>query len=257
VAVSNSGGLGALDSLARIHYRKSMLLELHDVSLGYGGRPVLEHVSFGIERGEFTALLGPNGAGKTTLFRGMLGLIPVLGGRIDYGFDRRVHPPGYVPQKETLDPIFPLTVLEVVLMGAYARLGPLHPVGRRQHRLAESCLEQVGLAALARDPFWALSGGQKQRVLIARALAAEPELLLLDEPTAGIDPGAEASIMNLIAALNRERNLTVALVSHHLRLVRSLVATVLWVEDGVVTKGPTAELLAPDRLERIFAAGGV
>jgi ABC-type Mn2+/Zn2+ transport system ATPase subunit len=234
-----------------------MLLELRDVSLGYGGRPVLEHVSFGIDHGEFTALLGPNGAGKTTLFRGMLGLIPVLAGRIEYGFDRRVQPPGYVPQKEKLDPIFPLTVLEVVLMGTYARLGPLRPVGRRQHRLAESCLDQVGLATLARDPFWALSGGQKQRVLIARALAASPELLLLDEPTAGIDPGAEASIMNLIAMLNREQNLTVALVSHHLRLVRSLVGTVLWVEDGVVTKGPTAELLAPERLERIFAAGGV
>ena len=107
------------------------LLGLQDVSLGYDGRAVVEHMSFMIERGEFLALLGPNGAGKTPLLRGILGLIPVLAGRIAYGFDRSISPPGYVPQRETLDPIFPLTVREVVLMGTYARLAPLHPVGRR------------------------------------------------------------------------------------------------------------------------------
>jgi ABC-type Mn2+/Zn2+ transport system ATPase subunit len=205
---------------------------------------VLEHVSFTVERGEFTALLGPNGGGKTTLFRGMLGLIPVLAGEIRYGFDRGTTPPGYVPQKESLDPIFPLTVYEVALMGTYARLGPLRPVGRRRRALAAECLAQVGLGDARERPFWALSGGQKQRVLIARALAAEPELLLLDEPTAGIDPEAEEAIMSLIAALNRERGLTVLLVSHHLRLVRSLVRTAVWVEGHSARKGETATLLA-------------
>src|SRR6266705_2030888 len=140
------------------------LISLRDVSLGYDGRPVLQQVSMTIERGEFLALLGPNGAGKTTLLRGVLGLIPVLAGRIEYGFDRSTSPPGYVPQRETLDPIFPLTVREVVLMGTYARLAPLRPVGRRQRQLAADCLAQVGLADLADRPFWALSGGQKQRV---------------------------------------------------------------------------------------------
>jgi ABC-type Mn2+/Zn2+ transport system ATPase subunit len=229
-----------------------MLVALDDVALGYDGRPVLEHVSFDIEPGEFVALLGPNGAGKTTLFRGMLGLIPVLSGRITYGFDRRLEPPGYVPQKETLDPIFPLTVAEVVVMGTYARLAPLRPVGRRERALATTCLDRVGLAHLAGHAFWTLSGGQRQRVLIARALAAEPTLLLLDEPTAGIDAGAEAGIMDLISRLNRERGLTVILVSHHLRAVRSLVGTVIWVEDGIVTRGSTAELLAPERLAAVF-----
>jgi ABC-type Mn2+/Zn2+ transport system ATPase subunit len=228
------------------------LVTLEDVSLGYDGRPVVEHVSLAIARGEFAALLGPNGAGKTTLFRGILGLVPVLAGRIDYGFDRRARPPGYVPQKETLDPIFPLTALEVVLMGTYAGLPPLWPVGRRRRALARRCLEQVGLPELGARPFWNLSGGQKQRVLIARALAAEPPLLLLDEPTSGIDPGAEAAIMDVIARLHREQGLTVVLVSHHLRLVRSLVATVVWVEGGAVTKGPTAELRAPARLASIL-----
>jgi ABC-type Mn2+/Zn2+ transport system ATPase subunit len=224
------------------------LLTLHDVSLGYDGRVVLERLSFAVECGECLALLGPNGAGKTTLLRGILGLIPVLAGQIEYGFDRSTSPPGYVPQRETLDPIFPLTVFEVVLMGTYGRLALLRPVGRRQRQLATDCLKQVGLADLADRPFWALSGGQKQRVLIARALAVEPNILLLDEPTAGVDPGAATAIMNLIARLNCDQGLTVVLVSHHLRLVHSLVRSVLWVGDGGASKGTTEVMLAPERI---------
>jgi len=220
------------------------LLNLDDVSIGYEGRPVLTHVTFAIERGEFVALLGPNGAGKTTLFRGILGLIPLLGGRVAYSFDRAASPPGYVPQKESLDPIFPLTTFEVVLMGTYARIPPLRPVGREARRRAAERLAEVGLAAQAKQPFWALSGGQKQRALIARALAVEPEVLFLDEPTAGVDTEAERAIMDLISRLNRDRGLTVVLVSHHLRLVRELVHAAIWVEDGRARKGPTETILA-------------
>ena len=227
-------------------------IQLQDLRLGYESRAVLEDISLTIERGEFVALLGPNGAGKTTLLRGLLGLIPVLSGRIEYGFDRLASPPGYVPQRETLDPIFPLSAFEVVLMGTYARLAPLRTVSRRQRRLATTCLEQVGLAHLADRPFWLLSGGQKQRVLIARALAVEPQILMLDEPTSGVDPGAATVIMDLIAQLNRERGLTVVLVSHHLRLVRSLVRSVIWVEEGHARKGTTESMLAPDRVADIF-----
>src|SRR5207248_10488360 len=218
------------------------------VRLGYDGGVVLQHVSVAVECGECLALVGPNGAGKTTLVRGILGLIPVVAGRIEYGFDRSTSPPGYVPQRETLDPIVPLTVFEVVLMGTYGRLALLRPVGRRQRQLAAHCLEQVGLADLADRPFWALSGGQKQRVLIARALAVEPNILLLDEPTAGVDPGAATTIMDLLTRLNCDQGLTVVLVSHHLRLVRSLVRSVLWVEDGGASKGATEVMLAPERL---------
>jgi len=220
------------------------LLDLDDVSIGYEGRPVLTHVTFAIERGEFVALLGPNGAGKTTLFRGILGLIPLLGGRVAYSFDRAASPPGYVPQKESVDPIFPLTTFEVVLMGTYARIPPLRPVGRAARRRAAERLAEVGLAAQAKQPFWALSGGQKQRALIARALAVEPEVLFLDEPTAGVDTEAERAIMDLISRLNRDRGLTVVLVSHHLRLVRALVHAAIWVEDGRARKGPTETILA-------------
>jgi len=230
------------------------LISVHDAGFGYAGHPVIEHVTLTIERGEFTALLGPNGAGKSTLLRGMLGLLPVLSGRIEHGVDRTVSPPGYVPQKDALDPIFPLTAFEVVLMGTYAHLSAVQPVRRRQRELAAACLAQVGLAAIAGQPFWALSGGQKQRVLIARALAAEPEILLLDEPTAGIDPGAVSSIMDVISRLNHERGLTVVLVSHHLRLVRSLVRSVIWVEGGRARKGLTEEMLSREHLESIFGA---
>src|SRR5207244_9961607 len=125
---------------------------------------------------------------------------------------------------------------------------PVQPAGRHQHRLAAECLAQVGLEAIAKQPFWALSGGQKERILIARALAAEPRILLLDEPTAGVDPGATAAIMDAITRLNRERGLTVVLVSHQLRVVRQVVRSVIWVDGGSAVKR-TAEALL--RLERI------
>jgi ABC-type Mn2+/Zn2+ transport system ATPase subunit len=222
------------------------LVELRDVSLGYNGRPVIEHVAFTIHRGEFLALFGPNGAGKTTLLRGVLGLIPVLVGRIEYHFDRTASPPGYVPQRDKLDPIFPLSAFEVVLMGTYAKLPPLWPLGTRRRRLAAECLDQVGLAAVARQPFWALSGGQKQRTLIARALATESTVMILDEPTAGVDHEAEAAIIELITRLNRTAGLTVVLVSHHLGRIRSVVQSAVWVEDGQAIKGPVDALSLSD-----------
>jgi ABC-type Mn2+/Zn2+ transport system ATPase subunit len=227
-------------------------LRLDDASFGYEGRAVLAQVSFEVARGEFLALVGPNGSGKTTLLRGILGLVPRLAGRVDFGFDRRAHPPGYVPQKDGLDAIFPLTAHEVVLMGTYARLGPLRPVTRVERAAAADALAQVGLTEVSEHPFWALSGGQKQRVLIARALAGAPEVVFLDEPTAGVDPGAATTIMEVIARLNRERGLTVLLVSHHLRLVRTLVPSVVWVDQGRARRGPTAEMLSAEHLERVF-----
>jgi ABC-type Mn2+/Zn2+ transport system ATPase subunit len=129
-------------------------------------------------------------------------------------------------------------------MGTYARIPALRPVGRDAKRRAAKHLAEVGLAAQATQPFWALSGGQKQRALIARALAAEPEILFLDEPTAGVDPEAERAIMDLISHLNRDHRLTVVLVSHHLRLVQAVAHAVIWVEDGRATKGPTEAMLA-------------
>jgi ABC-type Mn2+/Zn2+ transport system ATPase subunit len=227
------------------------VLVLHDVSFGYEGRPVLEHVSLEVGSGEVIALLGPNGAGKTTLLRGVAGLIPPLTGTLRYGFDRAASPLGYVPQRGALDPTFPLTVREVVLMGTYARLPPLRWAGRAERRLATRCLEHVGLAALAGQRFASLSGGQMQRVLIARALAARPRLLLLDEPTAGVDAEATAAIMRVLHGLNRDEGLTVLLVTHQVRLLRGFAGAVCWVQEGravreAVDEGFAFERVAPE-----------
>lgn len=230
-------------------------LSVRDGSVGYDGRPVLRRLSFEVEEGEFLALLGPNGAGKTTLLRGLLGLIPLIAGQITWGIDRRLAPPGYVPQRDGLDAIFPLTAAEVVLMGTYAKRGPLRAIGAAQRRLAANALEQVNLAHAAATPFWSLSGGQKQRVLIARALAAEPRVLLLDEPTAGVDPGAAAAILDAISHLHRDRGLTVVLVTHQLRRLREFVQSVIWVEGGTAVKGPAAEMLSPERIADAFGGG--
>ena len=227
-------------------------LAVHDASFGYDGRAILSHVGFTIPRGEFVALVGPNGAGKTTLLRGLLGLVPTLAGAVVYGVDRATRPPGYVPQRDPLDPIVPLTAFEVVLMGTYARLKALRFVGAAQRAVARACLDRAGLAGLADEPFWTLSGGQKQRVLIARALAAEPEILLLDEPTAGVDPGATRAIMETLVRLNRDHGLTIVLVSHQLGLLRPHVRSVLWVDGGAVTKGPPETMLAPERMLELF-----
>jgi ABC-type Mn2+/Zn2+ transport system ATPase subunit len=212
------------------------LLRLRDVCLGYGNRPVLEHVSLEIERGEFAALLGPNGAGKTTLLRGIAGLIPIATGTLDFGFDRAKSPLGYVPQRESLDPTFPLTVFEIVVMGTYARLTPWRRVGRAERHRAREALAMVGLDPLADQRFAALSGGQRQRALIARALAAEPSFLLLDEPTAGVDAEATAAIMAVLGRLNREEGLTVLLVTHQLRVLQGLTTSAFWVQGGRVSR---------------------
>jgi ABC-type Mn2+/Zn2+ transport system ATPase subunit len=232
------------------------LIALRDASFGYENRAILEHVSLTVEKADFVALLGPNGAGKTTLLRGVVGLLPLLAGRLDYGFDRNATPIGYVPQRDALDPIFPLTAREVVLMGTYARLAPLRPVTRAHHRFATECLRQTGMEGVAEERFAALSGGQKQRVLIARALAAEPQLLVLDEPTAGIDPGAAAAIMDVVGELNRDGGLTVLLVTHQLRMLRPLARSVVWVQGGSAICGPADEMLAPERIAAALGAVG-
>jgi ABC-type Mn2+/Zn2+ transport system ATPase subunit len=232
------------------------LLTLRNVSLGYGNRPVLEHVELELAAGEFVALLGPNGAGKTTLLRGIVGLIPVLAGTLEYGLDRATSPLGYVPQRDALDPTFPLTVHEVVLMGTYARLLPLQRVGRPERRLAAQCLELVGLGAIAEHRFASLSGGQKQRVLIARALAAKPRLLLLDEPTAGVDAEATAVIMDVLGRLNRDEGLTILLVTHQVRLLHGLANAAIWVEHGRASRARVDEVLTPERLAGVLGAVG-
>jgi len=228
------------------------ILALERVSVGYGRNPVLTGISIELPRGSYVGLLGANGSGKTTLLKTILGILPPLGGRIVFAGGRRPAL-GYVPQSDTLDQTFPLTAVEVVLMGTYGAVSPGKRLPASKRQLAQDCLVATGCADLAGQAFHELSGGQKQRVLIARALATEPEFLVLDEPTAGIDAASAQQVLEVIARLNRERGITVLMVNHDLAVMRSEAQLILWVQRGAVRVGRPAELLAPERLAELIA----
>jgi len=205
------------------------LLRLEDASFGYGRKPILTGVSLSIHRGDVVGLIGPNGAGKTTLLRGLLGLCPMLSGRFSKGTTTL----GYVPQRETLDGLFPLTASDVIGMSFRAR-----PFGRRRIRKpdreqCERLLGKVGLSREGGNAFATLSGGQRQRVLIARALVLEPRLLLLDEPTSGVDREANLSIVRLLRELSTD-GIAILIVSHSDELIRDEATRVLRAANGRV-----------------------
>ncbi|MBI1839348.1 MAG: ATP-binding cassette domain-containing protein [Verrucomicrobia bacterium] len=223
------------------------------VSVGYDGRPILAEASFVLERGAFAGLLGSNGSGKSTLIKSLVGILPLCAGRFAFRTpDGHALVFGYVPQRESLDPVFPLSSLEVALMGVCGRLRPGRMLGRSQKTWARECLSQSGAGDLESKPFSQLSGGQKQRVLIARALVARPDLLVLDEPTAGVDPAATVAIVELLTRLHREQGLTILMVNHDLGVVRKTVQQVLWIHNGVLSQGPVEEMLSQARLEAIL-----
>jgi len=230
---------------------KDTILALQGVAVGYGSHVVLEDISFNLSAASFTGLLGTNGSGKSTLIKTILGIIPPLGGRIGFGSDNSAVC-GYVPQREALDSIYPLSSFEVVLMGACGRVGAGRPLNRAERDWAHECLRQAGADDFSRRRFSQLSGGQRQRVLIARALATRPDLLLLDEPTAGIDASATQAIMELLKRLHEAQKLTILMVNHDLSAVRKSVEQVVWLHQGKVLFGPVAELLSREKIEEIM-----
>ncbi|MCE5272394.1 metal ABC transporter ATP-binding protein [bacterium] len=210
------------------------VIELRGVEFSYNGAPVLSGVDFDIRPRDFACVVGPNGGGKTTLVRLILGLlrpgrgtVKVFGGPPDSASHRL----GYLPQGPRFDPRFPVSVLDVVRLGTLARGAIPRAGGRRERESAEAALREVSLWERRLSPFSELSGGQRQRALIARALACEPELLLLDEPTAGLDLKAEHEIYDLLRRLNER--LTILMVSHDLFFVSRFVNRVICVKDHV------------------------
>ena len=172
------------------HDVKCHKLEFHDVTVAYGRRPVLWNIDLSIDGPGLFGVIGPNGAGKSTLVKAALGLVPLVGGSVRlFGLPlEHVRPRiGYVPQRETVDWDFPVSAVEVVLMGTYARLGWFRRPGATQRALARECLDRVGLGEIADRQIGRLSGGQQQRVFLARALAQQADLYFLDEPMAGVD----------------------------------------------------------------------
>jgi zinc transport system ATP-binding protein len=223
-------------------------VETRSLSFSYGqGPPVLADVDLSVERGQFVAIAGPNGGGKTTLLRLVLGLErPNAGEALLFGesavdFSRR-ETIGYLAQRAELGVSAPATVREVVAAGRLPRVGLLRRAGREDREKIEEAIARVGLTAVAGRPLSRLSGGQQQRAFIAKALAAEPELLVLDEPTTGVDAEAQEAFAALLDRLHRELGVTILYVSHEFGAVERFVERIVLVRGGIVFDGSPAEL---------------
>lgn len=225
------------------------VLTAEAVSFGYGPEPVVVDVTFRLRAGEFVALAGPNGSGKSTLLRVLLGLLRPRSGTVTcFGTDpRRLTDRGrigYVPQRSVLAPDLPATVEEVVAAGRLARQRWWRPRGRADDAAIDHAIESVALAGLRRARVSALSGGQQQRVLIAKALAGEPDLLILDEPVAGVDAQSQRLFRDSLVHLVHEHGAAVLLVSHELGAVADDLDRVILMRRRVLFDGPPGELAA-------------
>jgi ABC-type Mn2+/Zn2+ transport system ATPase subunit len=225
------------------------LITLDKLAIGYERRAVMSGISLSIPRSSFTAILGTNGSGKSTLLKTLLGIQPPVAGEIRFEGQPVF---GYVPQSVELDTLYPLTGFDVALMGVYGRIRPGRLLPRHEQNFVRECLRATAADTFAKNKFSELSGGQKQRVLIARALATKPDILVLDEPTAGVDAAATQSLLEFISQIHVERKLTILLVTHDLPLVRKHAERVIWLHEGKILHGTVAELLTPARMAEIF-----
>jgi zinc transport system ATP-binding protein len=227
------------------------IVELEDVWVWVGRNLALREVSLSIEEGKFIGLMGPNGGGKTTLLRAIAGLL-----KPDRGTIRMAEPAartiGYVPQEENLDPEFPVTVRDVVEMGLHGSAGLFWRPSSRQKAARDRALQRVGMENLASRRIGELSGGQKQRVFIARAVVAEPRLLLLDEPTTGVDAAARDDFYRLLHDLLRDLSLTIILASHDLEVVPSQVDEIICMNQRVFVHAAPDKIAETDAFRKAY-----
>lgn len=235
------------------------IIEFDHATFGFPGVVALKDISLSIRAGEFVGVIGPNGSGKTTLCRAVLGLMAPLTGHLRI-FDcacgeLRCHHRaqiGYLPQKGVVDRNFPVTVLETVMMGRYGALGLFKRASKQDRQIALDALAHVGMDAHRNTALGHLSGGQQQRVFIARALAQQPKVLLLDEPTTGLDITTQHNVIELVEHLHEELGLTVLLITHDINMIRSRVDRLVLLKTRLYAAGPPADVLKPDILREVY-----
>lgn len=239
------------------HSSSTPVLEVRRLTVSYAARPVLWDVDATFPRGKLSAIVGPNGAGKSTLLRAALGLVPsdagqaLVDGRPARSALDRV---AFVPQASAVDWDFPTTVREVVEMGRYRQAGWVRRLKAADHEIVDRCIEHVGMAPFARRQIGQLSGGQRQRVFLARALAQQAPLLLMDEPFAGVDARTEAALLELLGELRNEGR-SVIVVHHDLRTVRSSFDWALVLNVRSIECGPVADVLTAETIGRAYGGG--
>lgn len=222
------------------------MIDVEDLTVHYGKNPILWDITFRIPKGVLAGILGPNGAGKSTLLKAILKIVKPLSGTII--FSGKV---AYVPQRESIDWDFPITALEVVTMGRYGKLGLFGRLRKADKQAALSMLEYVGMAAYADRQISQLSGGQQQRLFIARALMQDADLLLLDEPFAGVDLATEKAIMDLLRK-QRDSGKTILIVHHDLPTVEEYFDWALLLNKRLIACGPVKEVFHREHLRSMF-----
>lgn len=239
----------------------STVIDIENAVVSYREDVALRGVSLRVRAGEFVGIVGPNGAGKTTLLTLVNGLgklvhgqVRVLGCRLTSGnghvLRKRV---GYVAQMMSIDPRMPMSVHDVVMIGRYGRLGLFKWPGKHDHKIVDEVLELVGMTHLANRPIGHLSGGEQQRVAIARCLAQEPELFLLDEPTASLDWKAKMDILELVKLIHKSQKLTTLFVTHDLSTLPAACSRLILMKDGLIwNDGSATELLTDDHLSKLY-----
>ena len=236
------------------HHDPSVALHLEDVTVSYGERPALWDIDMDIPAGVIAGIIGPNGAGKSTLIKATLGLVPVSAGHIrllGQPYDQQRQRVGYVPQRSSVDWEFPTTAVDVVTMGLYGQLSWWRWPGRGERDQALRALEQVGMEALADRQISELSGGQQQRVFIARAMVQAPDILLLDEPMAGVDATTERQIIDLLRRL-RDEGRTVIVVHHDLQTVQRYFDWLAFLNVRVIAAGALESVYTANNLRRAY-----